>query len=148
MQAQRVRHLDELPDAGGPGTIDPVVEEAGGAGLVRLAPEPAEILLEVVGRRQGRVELQGRREANDLVALGVQLPRVHEEPARALEHLLLFRLGLALELAPRGSGGSARTLKAGTPLEHEAAPGRVGARWGSFPMRILVEVGPSGRLRA
>ena len=47
VEAQGVGHLLKLPKSGGAGSLDPAVEEAGGALPVGLTPEVTEILLQV-----------------------------------------------------------------------------------------------------
>lgn len=65
---QGVRHLDESLQSGDAGPGGSAVEEAGGGRLVRLLPEVTEVLLQAVGRGQGRVEVHGHREALGLWA--------------------------------------------------------------------------------
>ena len=68
--------------------------------LSGLFPDLPQVLLHVVDRRQRLVDAQGLFQPLTLVALGVQVLRVlQQQPARALEHLLVQLLGgLAVQL--------------------------------------------------
>src|SRR5262249_36545556 len=106
---ERLGHLLEDPDPRRLGPADPPVEERGGEPLPRLLPEPPEVLLQVVGRRQRLVELQRLVQPLLLVLFPGEVRGVlQQQPPRPLWDLLVLHVGrLALQGPPPPAGASA-----------------------------------------
>ena len=94
--------LHQLPDPAGCGGGDPAVEDDAGGGLVLLHPDLGEVFLEVVGRGQRLVQLEGLLQSLAFVAFRIEVGGVlHEQPTCPLQDLLLELIGgLAMEFAP------------------------------------------------
>src|SRR6516165_8276408 len=102
MRVQRLGHLEEHVDSRRLGTSDPVVEKQSGVLPARLLPELSEVLLHVVGQRQGLVQPQGLPQACSLVPLGVEvLSELQQQPPDSLEDLLLLVSGSVVQPTPQ-----------------------------------------------
>ena len=102
---QGVGELLQDRNARGLGAANPVVQHPASGRLVRLPPDLPQVLLEVVGHGQRRVQSQGVLQALLLVAARIEVLRVlQQEPARALEDLALLRIRqLPIQLAAQGA---------------------------------------------
>src|ERR1700729_4369460 len=79
---QCLGHLLKHAYARGLRSPDPVREKSTGERLARLVPELPQVFLQVVGRRQRLVQLQGLLQTGRLVASGVEvLGGLEQEPA-------------------------------------------------------------------
>ena len=94
MRRQRLGHLLEYSDPRRFGPANPPVQESRRELLSRLLPEPAQVVLHVVGCRQRFVERQRLLQPPLFVLLCAEvLGILQQQPPRPLEHLLAHDFG-------------------------------------------------------